>query len=572
MASAGELFYQKAVLHFQLGQYQDAVENFIMAYGEGESRENILENLYQCFILPNEEEFQKNYRENTDGLCTLPYEQLAIDFIPVSDTRYYLFDKERQEFAGCWDFSEELQKEEQEAEFHTVLVANQWDVRRMLPVLNEKNWQVIYWVMNEEMEKFVSFFKLPGMKERLADKLLLFDSDIVLQKYFQTYSDVYLPKVFMTDDNEKYMEMLRQIHEERIHDRQRKRENVLLSVCIPTYNRGKIALENVKELLQLNYDSEIEIVVSINGTNGDADYQELLEIEDSRLTCFAFEENQGYFANFLKVMELPHGRFAMLASDQDEMLLQELEHFLKLLYNRADAAELAAGGYGPNFAGYPKGTIEKGGKAFMLAANSVYITGKCYNMSMIRQLKALAEVEALKENLFCLHYPQNVLSMYLACYGDLVISGIRLWNAEKYPDSEEDKQRVLSYMWPENRIGQMKGIIGVFLYLTDSAADLFVKNRSWKVYYLLRMAYEMKQEAYTVRYSWKETCDMIREESLAYIETIRERLEDYAATKADIENQYEKFVDCKDLGDIKKYTGDNRELEKWLSEFRKHIK
>lgn len=569
MASAGELFYQKAVLHFQLGQYQDAAENFIMAYGEGESRENILENLYQCFILPNEEEFQRNYRENAKGLCKLAYEQLAIDFIPVSDTRYYLFDKERQEFAGCWDLLESFpeEEEEEEPELATVLVANQWDVRRMLSLLKKKNWRVIYWVMNEEMEKFASFFKLPGMKERLTDRLLLFESDAMLRSYFQTYSNVYLPKQFMTDDNDKYMKMLRGIHEERIHDTSRKRENVLLSICIPTYNRGKIALENVKELLQLNYDSELEIVVSVNGTNGDADYQELMELRDSRLTCFAFEENQGYFSNFLKVLELAHGSFAMLASDQDELIQQNLEHFLKLLYNHMDAAELTTEGYGPNFAGYPTDLIKKGGQAFLFAVDNVYITGKCYNMNMIRQLNALAEVDALKENLFCLHYPQNVLSMYLACHGDTVSSGIRLWNAEKYPESEEEQRRVLSYMWPEERIEQMKGAIGVYLRFTSSYADFFVENRYWKAFYLLRLVYELKQEAYTERYSWKDTCDMLRGEALAFVETIRDRLESCSETRAELEKMYGRFLECREIKEIQGYIGNRAEYEEMIREF-----
>ena len=59
---------------------------------------------------------------------------------------------------------------------------------------------------------------------------------------------------------------------------------MLLSICIPSYNRGHKAVCLVKHCLNMGYEKgEIEIICSNNGSEKNVEgYQERKELEDER--------------------------------------------------------------------------------------------------------------------------------------------------------------------------------------------------------------------------------------------------------------------------------------------------
>lgn len=91
MDAVEQNYYELALNLFEQCRYAEAVENFIESYQCGRMQEEIIQILYDCFITPNEAEFRKNYEENQKGLTTMDYSAALIDFIPVSDTEYYLW-------------------------------------------------------------------------------------------------------------------------------------------------------------------------------------------------------------------------------------------------------------------------------------------------------------------------------------------------------------------------------------------------------------------------------------------------------------------------------------------------
>lgn len=93
MENIGEFYFNQGISCFEAGQYEDAVRNLIEAYHLGYQKEQILENIYNCFILPNEAEFRENYRKGSAEFVQLPFEACTLDFIPVSESRFYIFDK-----------------------------------------------------------------------------------------------------------------------------------------------------------------------------------------------------------------------------------------------------------------------------------------------------------------------------------------------------------------------------------------------------------------------------------------------------------------------------------------------
>lgn len=88
-----ELF-KEAIELFEAGEYDKSVQNLIGLYEHGYEKEQILNFLYQAFVEPNIEEFKKNYQTQADGLIDVEYEATQLDFIPVSDQKFYIWYKE----------------------------------------------------------------------------------------------------------------------------------------------------------------------------------------------------------------------------------------------------------------------------------------------------------------------------------------------------------------------------------------------------------------------------------------------------------------------------------------------
>lgn len=100
MEHAGALYYERGVRYFEIGEYELAVMDWIRAYESGYEQELTVKNLYQCFITPNEEEFRKNFEQNSEGLTELSYDACELDFIPVSEEKFYIYNRASGVFHG----------------------------------------------------------------------------------------------------------------------------------------------------------------------------------------------------------------------------------------------------------------------------------------------------------------------------------------------------------------------------------------------------------------------------------------------------------------------------------------
>ena len=94
------------------------------------------------------------------------------------------------------------------------------------------------------------------------------------------------------------------------------KQQPLLSICIPTYNRDAIVYAGV--IHALGFDSrEIEVVVLDNHSQ-DKTEEMLLGIDDKRFRYYRNSENIGS-ANLLAVMRKASGKYLLLMSDEDEI-------------------------------------------------------------------------------------------------------------------------------------------------------------------------------------------------------------------------------------------------------------
>lgn len=93
----------------------------------------------------------------------------------------------------------------------------------------------------------------------------------------------------------------------------------IFSICIPTYNRNNILLNNL-QCLARNNTPKIEVVISDNASTDETYKTVNAFIKDNHLSNFRYfqnEKNIGPDANFKKVLSLATGKYAMLLGDDD---------------------------------------------------------------------------------------------------------------------------------------------------------------------------------------------------------------------------------------------------------------
>lgn len=518
-----ELF-KEAIELFEAGEYDKSVQNLIGLYEHGYEKEQILNFLYQAFVEPNIEEFKKNYQTQADGLIDVEYEATQLDFIPVSDQKFYIWYKEEQRFVGNIDLNVEAQIEDRQRDFQSLLIAQTCDIREMIPFLLNKQYNTVYIVLNKNKEIFASFLKLPKIREYFLENAIIFENAKIMQLFFEEYSEFYIPRSIIAKDSQEYVTFFKDLHKRRLL-KKREKNNVFLTIGIPSYNRGKILLENVKQLLNLEYDAEIEIVVSNNGSKIEADYyDQISKINDSRLVYTSFEANQGYASNVLNVMTHASGHFLVMCSDEDFLVLDKLSGFIQFLFENLQMAMSYTGGYGSNF---ENGTIQMypaGIQAIECAVNSNYLTGLVFNNSIISKYKIIEKVQQNRGNLFVEYYVHSVIATIIAQYGDVWKNPICLWESKYEKQSEEDGSKsLLSYMKYESRVEQMESAIKFMLNelkLNLEEQIQVVLERIVKTYYLLYLAYLYYWEESSKLKKWDNVCTELLIEAEQIIDKI----------------------------------------------------
>lgn len=489
MDEIGNAYYQAAVVFFESQQYDKAVENFIKAYRQGVYRKEILDHLYSCFITPNEAEFKKNYEENRKEMLNIPYEELEIDFIPVSDSKFYLFHRSSEEFAGSFQLDDTPIMSD-DVDFESILVADYWDFRQILPFLKERNWDIVYILLNQQAACFASFFKLPRFHELYLKNAVIFEDTEIMKVFFDEYSNYYLPKKILAS-SDKYEIMLNHIHRKRINYSPEQRDNVFLSIIIPSYNRGRRALSAVEKICSSCYDSEIEIIVSDNGSDLDvSEYEAIQQMHDTRVRYNRNKYNMGFLENVVRGLEMAKGKYAVLSSDEDIMLIENLPHYFNLFKKYRECGVFFTGGFGEhNFQTLTEETVQlPWSEAIIHGINRTYMTGIGYNMALIHQMDLLEYLRCHADNTMVDYYPHCILNFKLALVSGVINCGQPpLWLAEA---EEEDDESLRSYMTIDSREQQYVGALDVYIEsgMSGNILCFLYAERYWKFVHLLYLS------------------------------------------------------------------------------------
>ena len=108
-----------------------------------------------------------------------------------------------------------------------------------------------------------------------------------------------------------------------------------LSICIPTYNRGK-SLVNCLNSLNLQTDKEFEVCISDNCS--DENIQNLIQPFKNRLKIKFSKNNKnlGAAMNFLKVASMAQNEFIWFLGDDDLLIPSAIHDLKNIIKNNND--------------------------------------------------------------------------------------------------------------------------------------------------------------------------------------------------------------------------------------------
>lgn len=475
---------------FEEEKFEEALEAFVLAYSKGCEMEWVLDNIYRCYMAGNEAAFREAYGKEKRGIS---YENCLLDFIPYREGEYFIFDKELCIFRGrvsavalC---REELDDAFRDMEFSGAALTLNWDLREWGSFLAMAGERETYLVCRDA-KRCLSFWKIPELQGVLG-KVTVFCGYREFQMYFHGHTSVYLPRIFMGDEREKLAEIWADEHTYRMTPAGRNTDNVLLSIAIPTYHRGNLLLKRLERLLALFYDAEIEIAVSKDGSGVyEEEYTKAGQIEDARLFYYDQGRELKGYENFHHVVEMSKGMYAMLLSDEDDVVPEALEHYLRLLKDHPELSIVRAGSKG--FYSFIKkreyGTKGVGAFELMFLMQN-YISGLIMRRKDFVEEDFLRKQERFSGNPFYIHYTHEWWCAALCRRGDAVMEPVVLIEEGK----SAGQGGFPPYSTYEARLEQFWGMVEFLHYISDDDMEWCTSGLADAIFrtgYLFEMARE----------------------------------------------------------------------------------
>lgn len=521
-----------AVSKFQDGKYDEALEAFILAYGRGYEQEWIIENIYRCYMWGNDELFRKTY-EQCGSETGLSYEDCILDFIPYKDGEYYIFDKGIGIFRGIFSIPKlentEIHESIKKVEYSAAALEMNWNWNEKQDILAAAKERKLY-VISHDMPRILSFYKIPEL-EAYMENVKVFSDLQEFQEYFHTNTAVYLPYVILGKEEEKkpLLDLIDQEHQYRLTPEGRNTDNVLLTIGIPTYNRGNLVLKRLHNLCRMPYDAEIEFAVSKNGTwFYQEEYEAVSRMSDARINYFDHGKELKALENWHYTVEMAHGKYVLLVADEDDVLWGVLEHYFKLLQSNPDVNLIRARTVVQYGTLDEKRYGKKGTDAFYaMFLRQNYLSGLIIRREDFLQANLL-QLEQFSDNAFYRNYPHEWWCAMLSRLGDYMEEPVALVEEHESVIAEEvertkregkvipeggglvDNSSLPMYATYEARLKQFRGQIDFvrwFMKDDKKGMELGLGQAFGKVTFLLEMAREYnydneKFEEFVDRFLW----------------------------------------------------------------------
>lgn len=115
--------------------------------------------------------------------------------------------------------------------------------------------------------------------------------------------------------------------------------NVLLSFCIPAYNRPERIYKILKQLLNLK-TSEIEVVIGDDNPNHDKIKKVVEKFNDHRINYFKNRDNLGMDGNVLMLVKKAKGEFIFLLMDEDDVEVKNIPWIINIIRKHRNISQI----------------------------------------------------------------------------------------------------------------------------------------------------------------------------------------------------------------------------------------
>ena len=258
--------------------------------------------------------------------------------------------------------------------------------------------------------------------------------------------------------------------------------NKILTICIPTYNRKEVLINEVKDYLSVN-DNRFLVKVSDNCST-DGTQEALKTIEDSRLVINYNKENLGSIPNWIKALSDNESEYLIFTLDKDLVDINQLKSFLDFL-----ECEKPCFGYADLDISKPIG-YEKMEPGFDNVLKMAYLdkhpSGYFYRRDLFE--------EAIKKDSFLrldkrFDFPFEVINAELAVsYPSAIVKGGLITTANRRQDTKEGK--TLSYDDSNIWFGAPRKLIEYkYYFISAQNIGLSKSNTIGLLYHLLYRSY-----------------------------------------------------------------------------------
>lgn len=237
---------------------------------------------------------------------------------------------------------------------------------------------------------------------------------------------------------------------------------MFISICIPSYNRGHRAKVLVENLLAMNISYDYEVILSNNGSTKNTEgYKELEKIKDDRLKINTFDTNHQFYGNFNTVLKMAKGDLAIVLSDEDYLVEENIEYYVKLFEENVRVAAIFSGSEEDEEVTIYKMGKEAISKSFLLCN---YISGAVYNRHIVTdEVIDKLYYEFTENNKGYYYYPHLFVNTYCALNGNVILSTRPLTVKGKDENDaahgEGKEEGILLYGTYEARISQAEGYV-----------------------------------------------------------------------------------------------------------------
>ncbi|OYO67771.1 hypothetical protein CG709_17250 [Lachnotalea glycerini] len=279
------------------------------------------------------------------------------------------------------------------------------------------------------------------------------------------------------------------------------KKEIILSICIPSYNRGHRALELIERLMDVPKELEVEFVISNNGSiRNQEGYAKIKEYakRDERIIYNEFEENQLFLGNFWKVILMANGKYAMLISDEDNVIIENIREYINLLKYNESLGVVRSAGIGAYYSDGGEVYARAGDEAFnKFFLGNNYMTGIIYRTDFITEEFSKKLNETYKDNIAYLYYPHEFVDMYLCLHYDFCKYNLPIFEHGK---SEDEVASEIKYRNYESRFAQHTGFTELLAQVQFQSAKAKVRaytSLCWKTFFLISLRKRYYQNDYT---------------------------------------------------------------------------